>query len=260
MPEVAARYAEGQGVAELRTVYQDLLTAFMDDSAKYAGGGMQASVLRHCIESAPSAAGTRIAFAGFGNSAYGSREVGEALRALQRAMLVRITFPTTATELPLLPDKRKSPRLHFLDTGLMNFHAGLQPQLLTVENLHGVHRGLIAEHIVGQELLARSTSPLQNLVFWVRESPQSNAEVDYLVEYEGQVVPVEVKSGTTGTLRSLHQFMSRSRSPLAVRLYAGELHLETISVASGRPFALLNAPYYLASELDSYLAWAPKSR
>jgi hypothetical protein len=65
-------------------------------------------------------------FQGFGQSNYKSREMGEALRTLQRAMLLYLVYPSTVTEPPITVDQKKSPRLQFLDTGLLNYFVGLQ--------------------------------------------------------------------------------------------------------------------------------------
>ena len=88
MPEVVAGYLEMKDITALSGIYNSLLTSFEDDIGKYARNPTAATVLRHCLEAAPFQAGHRIKFAGFGQSNYRSREVGEALRTLQRAMLI----------------------------------------------------------------------------------------------------------------------------------------------------------------------------
>ena len=77
--------------------------------------------------------------------------------------------PTTTTSIPIEPDNKKSPRLHILDTGLINYFAGLQKELFGTRDLNSFYEGKIAEHIVGQELLAESQSIIENVGFWVRE-------------------------------------------------------------------------------------------
>jgi hypothetical protein len=89
----------------------------------------------------------------------------------------------------------------------------------------------------------------------VRESAASNAEVDLLVQHEGLIIPVEVKAGKIGTLRSLHQFIERSDHPYAVRLYGGPLDIIETQTPSGRTYTLLNLPYFLAGKLKEYVAW-----
>jgi hypothetical protein len=256
MPEAVAEYARTGSAAGLNGIYANLMRAYQDDVPKYASNNTQVAVLRHCIEAAPLEAGKRVAFAGFGRSEYRSREAGEALRALERAMLLYLCYPTTAVQPPAQPDARKSPRLHFLDQGLINYTAGIQAQYAGVKDLHALYRGLLAEHIVGQELFAQGTVDPRKPFFWVRESPQANAQVDYLLPWKAVLVPVEVKAGATGTLRSLHQFMDVCSHDMAVRLWAGGRRLIETRTVAGTPFRLLNLPYCLAGKLADYLDWA----
>ncbi|MEK6534556.1 MAG: AAA family ATPase [Thermodesulfobacteriota bacterium] len=255
MPEIVSKYAQHQDIAGLKPLYQALLTSFGDDVTKYARHNTLRHIIRHCLDTAPHEAGSRIAFAGFGKSNYRSREVSEALKTLEQAMILYLLYPTTTTEIPIMPDLRKSPRLQFLDTGLLNFVAGLQGHFFQQEDLHAFYRGKIAEHIVGQELLAATTDIHKKPVFWVREKKQSSAEVDYLVQHNQLAIPVEVKSGKAGTLRSLHQFIDQSPHPYAVRLYSGKLELMETQTIEGRRYWLLNLPYFLAGRLNDYIDW-----
>lgn len=120
MPEAVRRYREEQEIQALTPVYQGLVSSFLDDIGKYAKSGAMTRVLRFALEAAPLEAGKRIKFQGFGRSGYRSREMGEALRILEQAMLIRLIYPMTGTRLPIQPDLRKSPRLQYLDTGLLN--------------------------------------------------------------------------------------------------------------------------------------------
>ena len=254
-----AHFAEHRDVPALRTLYQSLITSFIDDSAKYARNSNLKHILKHCLETAPLQAGERIAFAGFGRSHYRSREIGEALRTLERAMLAYLLYPATNWEIPLLADLKRSPRLFFFDTGLLNFAAGLQGHFFEQADLHSFYRGKLAEHIVAQELLASEAESLHKPVFWVREKRQSNAEIDFLVPFQSFAVPFEVKSGASGTLRSLHQYMNLCSHPYAVRLYSGPLEITPSSTPQGKSFQLLNLPYFLAGKWRDYLAWFTNS-
>ena len=256
MPEIVARYAESRDAAALGQLYASLLVSYLDDVSRYARNPTMEQALRHAIEAAPFEAGKRIRFAGFGRSSYRSREMGEALRTLERAMLIRLLHPTTSVEPPLLPDMRKSPRLQFLDTGLLNYFAGLQEHYFAHDDLHSFYQGRLAEHVVGQELIALQGSVLGPPRFWVREKRQSTAEVDFLIQARGLAVPVEVKAGKTGTLRSLHQFMDRAPHDLAIRLHRGPLAIRRAVTGAGKAFRLLDMPYFLASKLEVYLDWS----
>ncbi len=179
MPEIIKMYVEKQEIAGLTPIYQGLLTSYADDVSKYASNPSMVQVIRHAIESAPLEAGRRIKFHGFGNSDYRAREMGQALKTLERAMLIYLLHPSTATEPPVRPDLRKSPRLQFLDTGLINYFAGLQGYFFKMGNLHSFYQGLLAEHIVGQELIATDMRTPKKPCFWVREKRQSVAEVTH---------------------------------------------------------------------------------
>ena len=88
--------------------------------------------------------------------------------------------------------------------------------------------------------------------FWVREKKQSNAEIDLIHNSGKYFIPIEVKSGKQGTLRSLHQFTTIAPHPFTIRLYAGELSLEEQKTPDGTNYTLLNLPYYLASKIFDY--------
>jgi predicted AAA+ superfamily ATPase len=254
MPEVVARYAEKRDAVALAPIYRSLWTSFLDDIPKYARNETMKRVIRHCLEAAPLEAGGRIKFAGFGKSNYRSREAGESLRTLEQAMLVHLLTPTTSTEIPLVPDRRKSPKLLFLDVGLVNFSAGLQGHYFEYPDLHSFYRGRIAEMIVGQEIIA--TDPEHHKpVFWVREKSQAPAEVDFVLQQDEMAVPIEVKAGAKGTLKSLHQFINRCPHGYGVRLYSGPFEIVPTKTPEGKAFSLLSLPYCLAGSLRAYVRW-----
>jgi len=255
MPEIVKVYLDTRDLNRLKPVYESLIVSYLDDVEKYASNQTQSAVLRHIIRNAFFEAGSRITFQGFGRSNYRSREMSEAFAVLEKAMLLNLIYPTTHAQLPALPDRKKSPKLQLLDTGLVNYFAGLQKDLFQSADLHEVQNGKIAEHIVGQELLAVNTSVLHGLHFWVREKKQSNAEVDFIMPFGDYVIPIEVKSGAAGRLRSLHQFIDQAPHPYAVRFYSEEVCIDTVKTIGGKPFFLLNLPYYLVSRLDYYLDW-----
>ena len=253
MPEIVANYVENKDLTALRNVYEALLIPYFDDVEKYAKNSGQIQILRHTIRSIFYEAGRRIKFQGFGASSYSSKEMGEVLRTLEKTMLMQLIFPTTQTELPFLPDIKKSPRLQVLDTGMLNFFSGLQKELFGTRDLNDLYRGKISEHIVGQELLAANYSFLNSLHFWVRDKKQSEAEIDIMYPYNSTMIPVEVKSGKSGKLRSLLYFLDVSTIDFAVRFYAGKLQLEEHKTPNGKTFKLLNLPYYLSGKLKEYL-------
>jgi len=254
MPEVIRNYVTSGIVTSLKTVYESLMISYVNDAEKYARNQTMRHVLRHCLDSIPYESGNRIKFQGFGKSNYRSREVGEALRVIERAMLIYILYPTTSVDVPAIPDNKKSPKLQYIDTGLLNYLAGLQHNFFKYKDLHIFYRGIIAEHIVRQELIATDMESNRKPVFWVREKKQSSSEVDIVMNFKNYCIPIEVKSGKTGTLKSLHQFIDMAPHSFALRLYAGQFSIEDARTSQGKPFRLLNLPYFMAGNLDRYIS------
>ncbi len=253
MPEICGEYLRKKDIGGLGNLYEALLTSYIDDAAKYASGSPKFQTIRHAIESAPGETGKKIRFHGFGNSSYRSREMGEALRTLERAMLLYLIYPVTGQELPSLPDREKSPRLQFIDTGLMNYHDGLQSQYLGITDLSAHYSGRLSEQVVGQEILAGNYSNNRKPQFWVREKSGSSSEIDFVIPHRSDLIPVAVKSGKVGTLRSLHIFMNAARHTTAIRLYAGKMQSHDIETSVGKTYTLLSLPYYLAGKIQGYL-------
>jgi len=142
-----------------------------------------------------------------------------------------------------------------LDTGILNYAAGIQTDIIQSKDLNSVYKGIMIEHLIGQELLAHQYLSLSSLHFWVREKTTSSAEVDFLYPYKGKLIPIEVKSGATGKLKSLHLFMDLSSHKMAIRFYSGEININQVATPSGKDFFLLSLPYFLATRLEGYLDW-----
>ncbi|MFW5726042.1 MAG: DUF4143 domain-containing protein, partial [Bacteroidota bacterium] len=252
MPEVVARYIEDKNISLVIPIYKALWQAYKDDLEKYARNPTEKNILRHIIESAPYEA-DRIKFEGFGQSNYRSREVGEALRALDLANIIRLIYPTTVIKPPVLTDRKKRPRLQFLDAGLLNNALSAQAETMQIDDLSNLHRGKIVQQLVTQQLISIETAARYQPHFWVREEKDSSSEVDLVFQHGKYVIPVEIKSGKQGKLRSLHQFVERSDHPYAVRMHSGQFSVEKVKTPAGTPYLLMNIPYYLATKTPEYV-------
>jgi predicted AAA+ superfamily ATPase len=255
MPEIIEEYAQHRDMQVLGSIYRSLQESYKNDVDKYASNSTMVQTLRIAIDSLPLEAGQRIKFEGFGKTNYSSRQMGEALRTLEKALLLNLLYPTTQTDFPLMPNKRKSPRLQILDTGLLNFFGGLQTQLLLIKDLNAIHGGKVIEHMVGQEILASSFNIDHKLQWWSREEKHSMAEVDFILPIDGKIIPVEVKAGATGSLKSLLLMMDLLPHPYAIRLYAGKMGIDEIKTNKDKKVYLLNLPYFLAGRLEDYAKW-----
>ena len=255
MPEAVREYAMHKNIAAIGPIYQQLWQAYKDDSEKYAKNDTERKVLRHILDTAPKE-NDRIAFERFGHSNYRSREVGEAMRALDMAKVIQLIYPTTAVMPPIMTDMKKRPRLQMLDTGLLNQAIGLQGEMIGVRDLNDFYRGKIIQHLVTQQLIAMHDDPSYKPHFWVREDTNANAEVDLVFQHRQHIIPIEVKSGEQGRLRSLHQFIERCDHVYGVRLGANTLSVErAVTPGKRKNYLLLNLPYYLTVKLHEYLDW-----
>ncbi len=255
MPEIIKHYSVHRDITALGSIYDSLISSYLEDAEKYAKNDQQLQIIRFAIHQAIFKAGQRTTFQQFGNANYSSKAIGEVLRALEKTHLLHILYPETGTTLPLEPDYKKTPRIQFLDTGLINYFAGLQKDILCTKDLNSVYQGKVIEHLVGQELLSFQSLSLNKLHFWVRQKNQSDAEVDFIYPYKGILVPIEVKSGAQGHLKSLQVFLDHSPIHFAIRFYAGSRQLDTLRTTNGKPFYLLNLPYFLASRVEVYIDW-----
>ena len=255
MPEVVRKYVETLNIADLPTIYESIWETYKEDVVKYAANNSEARIIKHIMSTAHFELDSRIKFQNFGNSNYRSREVGEAFRNLDDAKVIQLIYPTTDSSPPLLPDLKKSPRLQFLDTGLINHELNIQVEMLAMEDLNNAYRGAVIPHLVAQELLSLSTFKTVKPIFWVREKNQSSAEVDLVVQFNKLVIPIEIKSGKEGKLKSLHQFIEEAPHPYAVRMYAGKFSIEQHSTRSGKQYFLMNLPYYLSTKLYEYIGY-----
>jgi len=254
MPEVVVNFVENDSVSGLQDIYEEIWQSFTDDIEKYGRNLTQKNVLRHIVQTAAYEK-DRITMGGFGNSDYRSREVSEALRALDKSRLIQLVYPVSNTDIPAQVDYSRKPRLQFLDTGLLNHALGIQSKLIGLQDFSDAFRGKIIQHAVYQQLQARNSDPGFRLHFWVRERTNTSAEVDMVYQHSQYLIPIEVKSGPQGKLRSLHQFMERSGHSYALRLLSNNYRKEEVQLSSGKQFTLYNLPYFLASMIPEYLDW-----
>jgi uncharacterized protein len=137
----------------------------------------------------------------------------------------------------------------------MNYSVGLQRDLIGIRDLNDIYRGKVIQHLVTQELTSVHTAPSYKPVFWVREGTNTTSEVDLAFSTNRHLIPIEVKSGSAGTLRSLHQFIDASGHKYGVRLLANNFNVHDAVTQNGTDYRLMNMPYYLGSMIPQYIEW-----
>ena len=253
MPEVVNEYVNNQNqITPLKRIYASIWDNYRDDIEKYGHNNSEKKVLNHIIHTAPMVR-DRITFNGFGASQYSSREVAEAFRKLHKAGIVKLIYPTTEMQPPIIANIKRKPKIQFLDTGLLNYASNIQQDLLHIKNLNSLFRGYIVNHIVFQELISINDRLHEVPYFWTRESTTANAEVDIVVQHRNMLIPIEIKSGAKGSLKSLHEFMERCDHQFAFRLLGNKFNIEKSTTRSGKEFILINLPYYCVGKIYDWI-------
>lgn len=251
MPEAVQQYAETQDVIGIADVYETLVQAYKDDSEKYVRGNKLTDVVRFILSYGWAFSGETITLGNFANSGYKSREVGEAFRLLEKAMLLELIYPVSSTQLPIIPETKRMPKLIWFDTGLVNYQAGIRKEIIGSTDMVDSWRGHIAEQITAQELLTLDDRVGQHRSFWAK--PNNGAEVDFIFAHNSKLYPIEVKSGTNAHLRSLQVFMDSSGVNIAIRIWSKPYSVDKVKTIHGKEFSLINLPFYLIGNLRSIL-------
>lgn len=249
MPEAVQEYADTHDVLALDDIYESLVQGYKDDVEKYVSGGKLADVVRYLIGSSWAKAGQTVTLGGFGDSDYRAREVGEAFRLLQKAMLLELVYPTTSVTVPALGEEKRQPKVVMLDTGLTNYQAGVRRELIGANDILDVWRGHIAEQVVAQELLTLNDKVSQRRQFWIKGN--GSAEVDFVLTYQSQLYPIEVKSGRNSHLRSMHSFIDQAPVNIGFRIWSGPYSVDDVQTTLGKkPFHLVNLPFYMIGHIE----------
>ena len=253
MPEIVARFAENKDIVGLSAIYDTLITGYREDVEKYSKNDSMKHIIRYILKEGWAYAAERITLGGFAGSAYKAREMGEAFRILEKTMLLELVYPATACQSPAPVDLKRAPKLLWSDVGLVNYVANIQKEVFGAADILDAWRGKIAEQVVAQELLALDNRVSNHRNFWVREKKGSNAEVDFVMQYEGLLIPVEVKSGHNAKLKSLHLFMDEAPHNIAIRVWSQPFSVDEITTQSGKNFKLINLPFYYIGALEKVL-------
>lgn len=252
MPEAVARYVETKSLIDVDPVYESILTGFKDDVLKYTSIA-KAKYIQYLVEHASKYIGLPVKYENFGGSGFRSREMSEAFDVLEKAMVISRVYASASSQLPIVNNLKKSPKLLYLDTGLVNYQVGLRTEIMNIKDINAVYHGQLSEQITGQTLLSQAIRKNINLSYWYREQKGSISEIDYLISYHNRLIPVEVKSGKSGTLRSLLNFIDEGRNNFAVRIYSGVSGIEKIRTPNKKQFALFSVPFYLLHRIEQLL-------
>lgn len=263
LPEAVASYAgfaadDASALSHVHRVQQSIVATYRDDFAKYSHGGARDRT-RMVFDALPGMVGRKFKYSQVSRD----HRAGELADALSRLCMARVAYRvahSAANGPPLAAEANpRSFKCLYLDVGLMCSALGLNLLDLGGMDMTLVNGGALAEQFVGQQLLfgdAPYVTP--ELHHWAREAPGASAEVDYIAAVGKVVVPIEVKAGTSGSLRSLHRFLQEKRRDFALRFNADRPSLlqDRKKLADGTPvnYRLLSLPLYLAGQSRRLIA------
>lgn len=219
MPEAVKTYTETKSLLSVQTVLDDLINTMQVDFAKYKSkydGGAILQVFRAVILQI----GNKFSYS-YPNSTLKNEKIKEILELLRMAGLVYPITHSACNGIPLGAEiNSKSRKILLFDTGVFQRLLGLDlSDLLLGSDFEMINKGNIAELHVGLELLKNKyiyQSP--ELFYWQREARGSQAEVDYVIQQNEKIVPIEVKSGKKGSMQSLHLFLKEKEFPHGIRI------------------------------------------
>jgi uncharacterized protein len=258
MPAAVSSWVDKHSLISVNQVQHDLMATYRDDFAKYSGR-IATRELDAVMMSIPKHLGQKFIFTKV-DTAIKIPTIKQSLNLICTARICHRVFGCAANGVPLGAElQEKYLKVIFLDVGLCSAALGLSlNQLNEAEEVILINKGGIAEQITGQGL--RSIDPPYvepALYYWHREEKGSSAEIDYVIQHGNSVVPIEVKAGSTGGLKSLHLFMSLKHLPLAVRINSDIPSQTLVKVKdhAGNPieYTLLSLPFYLIDQLHRLL-------
>ena len=216
MPEVVVKYAATKSLLSAQEVLTDLYVAFETDFANYKKR-VPVKRIADAFNAVVQQAGGKFVLAKI-NDTY-NLQAREALQLLTLAGLVIPVTHTSANGIPIgAGANEKKQKMQLFDTGLFQNILGLNIASLLPDIKNIINKGAIAEQFWGLEFLKYQlpTKP-PKLYYWHREKPNANAEVDYVVQQGENIIPIEIKSSTQGSMQSLHKFMEEKNTAVGYR-------------------------------------------
>jgi uncharacterized protein len=260
MPEAVLAYKETGSLESVKTVHRSICDTYLDDFAKYGKKSQELLLLQKLFRAIPQNIGDKVKYSNLSKE-HKSGEVKSAVEMLIKARICNPVYGSDCSGIPLkATENREVYKLMFLDVGLVNHITGLDINSLnSIDADSLINKGRIAEQFVSQHLInSEDMTRPSDLNYWLRENKKGNAEVDFVEEISGKIIPVEVKSGKSGSLKSLHQFIALKKNiKYSVRFDLNKYSSQTVRhnvITEGKvetevEFVLESYPVYAAGLL-----------
>jgi uncharacterized protein len=258
LPAVVSNWIKERSLNKVNQIQNDLLATYRDDFPKYRGR-IATERLDEVMMAVPRMLGQKFVYSRV-NKAIQSTTIKHVLDLLEKARICHRVQGSSANGVPLGAEiKEKYFKEIFLDIGLCSTALGLNlNQMNSVNEIIMINNGGVAEQVVGQLLrtiFAPYTEP--TLYCWNREEAGSSAEIDYIIQHENEIIPIEVKAGSTGSLKSLHLFMGLKKFRIAIRInsdYPNKINLDMKDNTGNLvKYILISIPFYLSGQIHRLL-------
>lgn len=238
MPEAVAEYVSSGSYLNCQKIHSDIIDNFENDFGKY-GTTIPVEEIKAVFD---------FSFRNVGNQITLSKTVPEMkasrftaiLDLLSMAGLVHQVKSSTCETLPLgSGNKNISLKLLSFDTGIYLTRQGFNAtEILSAVNLDALNKGALVELQTGLELIKWSEKHRSsNLYYWKRTG--ANAEVDYVIQKNDSIIPIEVKSNTTGKMQSMAEYLKTHDAPYGIRV-----SLENFNTSAYKNFQIKVIPVY----------------
>lgn len=258
MPAVVDSWISYASLDNIGQLQNDLLATYRDDFSKYKGR-IPHERFHEVLSAIPAMLGQKFVFSQV-NKEIQAGSIKQVLSLLEKARVAHRVQSTAANGLPLLAEVKKNFfKEIFLDTGLACQLLGLNlKQIKAIDEIALINSGNIAEQVTGQLLRTIGEPYIEpSLFYWHREAKGSNAEIDYIIQNQQDLIPIEVKAGSTGSLKSLHVFMGVKKLQIAIRINSDLPSSVIVNVKDslGHPvkYKLISLPFYLIGQIPRIL-------
>lgn len=261
MPEAVQSYVDESTFEETAFVHTAIIETYIDDFAKYSKGQML-QTLQRVFNYVGGCPGIKTKYSNI-DPDIRSRELKLAVGLLEKAKVVFPVYHSSSSGIPLSVGKKsKTYKLFFLDIGLMNKICGVpQISIEEIKRVDFINKGTISEQFIAQHLLGMGAyNETPKLFYWLRENTNNNAELDFVIQHNTRTMPIEVKAGAKGSLKSMHRFVYEKKLDLAVRFdlnLPSVQNIETKIVNSTENenihYKLLSLPIYMVEQMKRLL-------
>ena len=245
LPEATQAWLDTHDMAEVSKVHRRIVNTYIDDFAKYANGA-DLALMQGVFRALPMHVGEKVKYVNYSRDCKAAK-VASVIDLFVKARIACPVVHSDSNGMPLGAEEDSSVRkLLYLDVGLLNYANGLTwTRIASMDDVSLVNEGAVAEQFVGQHLFfARGDFEEPRLNYWLREGAKNNAEVDYVIDKDAAILPIEVKAGASGSLKALRQMMNDKRLKRAVRFDAGRFSRQDVRIGDECGYELVTMPLY----------------